>query len=106
MYAQPLSSRREDVAQLRREAGAWLKNLREKRNISQRELARQINIDYYTFISQIEAGRGRIPPERYEAWARALDVDVRRFTRKMMSFYDPVTYAILFQERGTEEQDS
>lgn len=96
MYSHPQQGAGAEAQKLRQEAGRWLKGLRESRNISQRELARLISVDYYTFISQIESGRGRIPPDRYEAWARALQVDVREFVKTMMRFYDPITYQLLF----------
>jgi transcriptional regulator with XRE-family HTH domain len=98
MYSHP-QRRSSDVTQkLRRQAGLWLKELREKRGLSQRELAAKVGAEYYTFISQLENGRGRIPPDRYLVWAHALDIDNRTFVRVLMSFYDPVTYGILFDE--------
>jgi len=95
--AQKLSS--DDVAKLRREAGHWLKKLREARGLSQRDLAARVGIDYFTFISQLESGRGRIPPDRYRAWAQALGVEVREFVVHLMQFYDPITYRVLFGDR-------
>jgi transcriptional regulator with XRE-family HTH domain len=71
--------------------------LREKAGLSQRQLAARLDIEYYTFISQLENGRGRIPPDRYEDWAEALKVDVKDFTRELMRYYDPVTFRILFK---------
>ncbi len=100
MYTHPQQGHASEAAALRREAGKWLKRLRESQGLSQRELARRVSIEYYTFISQIESGRGRIPPERYEIWAGALGVDVRYFVRTLMSYYDPITYEILFTGRG------
>lgn len=81
---------------LRLQAGAWLKARREVVGLSQRELAERVGAVYYTFISQIEAGRGRIPSERYEAWARALDIEPRLFATKMLGFYEPATYELIF----------
>ncbi|MDR7039221.1 transcriptional regulator with XRE-family HTH domain [Methylobacterium sp. BE186] len=81
---------------MRREGGRYLKELREARGLSQRQLAQLVGADYYTFISQLETGRGRIPPDRYRAWAQALGVDVRHFVQTLMRFYDPMTYDILF----------
>src|SRR5690349_2049158 len=63
-----------DVQELRRAAGDWLRKLREHRGLSQRDLARLVGADYYTFISQLEMGRGRVPPDRYKIWADALGV--------------------------------
>ena len=84
------------VADLRREAGAWLKEQRCKLGISQRELANRVNMDYYTFISQIEAGRGRVPSERLLIWAEALEMNPREFAIKLMQYYDPYSYQLVF----------
>lgn len=86
------------VQDLRRSAGAWLKELREKRGLSQRQLAKLVGAEYYTFISQLETGRGRIPPDRYRQWAEALQVNPTDFVRTLLQYYDPVTYSILFGE--------
>jgi len=96
MYTNPQRRGDKFTKQLRTEAGNWLRELREARGLSQRELARKVDAEYYTFISQIEHGRGRIPPDRYLAWADALGVDAREFVRGLMSYYDPVTYEIVF----------
>src|SRR5262245_33397353 len=72
MYSNPQKLSSDEVLELRREAGRWLKELREKKGLSQRAMAERVGVDYYTLISQIEAGRGRIPPDRYSAWAEAL----------------------------------
>jgi transcriptional regulator with XRE-family HTH domain len=97
MYSHPQQGQDQDeVIRLRQEAGAWLKQMREERGLSQRQFAAKVGVDYYTFISQIEAGRGRIPPDRYEAWADALGVDPANFVRELMRYYDPHTYRILF----------
>lgn len=103
MYSNPQKLTVDDSARLRREAGHWLKELREARGISQRQLAARVGVEYYTFISQLESGRGRIPPDRYLDWARALDVSPRDFVGKLMRFYDPVTYGILFGEARVPE---
>jgi len=92
----PKGAIRADDARLRQEAGRWLRELREKRGLSQRELARKVGTENYTFISQLEHGRGRIPPDRYLIWARALAVEPREFVHGLMSYYDPVTYDIIF----------
>lgn len=86
------------VLVLRQEAGSWLRNLREGAGLSQRELAKAVGIDYYTFISQIESGRGRVPPAQIRAWAEALNVPVREFAIELMRFYDPFNHAIIFGE--------
>jgi len=82
--------------ELRLGAGNWLRELRTRRGISQRGLAELVGTEYHTFISQLENGRGRIPPDRYLIWADALGVEPREFVRTLLSYYDPVTYGFLF----------
>jgi len=80
----------------RSEMGLWLKSLREQQGMSQRDLASALNLDYYTFISQLENGRGRIPPARYLDWASSLQVEPKSFVKKLLSYNEPLTYEILF----------
>ncbi len=101
-YTHPQQGRTEETADLRRQAGAWLKALRLRRNLSQRELGALVGVEYYTFIAQLEAGRGRVPPERYGTFARALGLPEKVFVKNMLKFYDPRTYMCLF---GDEEAD-
>ena len=82
------------------EAGEYIKRLRlahdPKR--TQRALADKLKLDYYTFISQVETGTARVPPESQVAWAKALGVDPQEFAKKLLSCYDPHTYKALFQK--------
>jgi transcriptional regulator with XRE-family HTH domain len=84
-------SRDPEVALLRMQAGQWPKTRRTHAGFAQRQLANVLGLEYYTFISQLEHGIGRIPPERCEDWANALDVPVREFVRQTFRFYDPIT---------------
>ena len=99
MYSNPQKLSQDGVLELRQEAGRWLRELREARGLSQRGLADRVGAEYYTFISQLESGRGRIPPDRYRIWAKALGVDPKTFVRTLMQYYDPVTYEIIFGDK-------
>jgi transcriptional regulator with XRE-family HTH domain len=103
MYSHPQRRSTKLTQKLRNQAGVWLRELREKRGLSQREMAEKVGAEYYTFISQLENGRGRIPPDRYLVWAAALGVEPRAFVRTLMSYYDPVTYKIIFGEGPKSE---
>ena len=98
MYGNPQRLSAPETHELRREGGKWLKQLREDSGLSQRQLADLVGAEYYTFISQLESGRGRIPPDRYLLWAKALEQDPRVLVRELLRYYDPVTHAILFTE--------
>jgi transcriptional regulator with XRE-family HTH domain len=96
MYGNPQRLAAVQVQELRREGGRWLKERRENVGLSQRQLAELVGAEYYTFISQLETGRGRIPPDRYRLWAQALRMPPKEFVRNILRFYDPVTFGILF----------
>jgi len=98
MYGNPQRRADPSVQDLRREGGRWLKEQRENAGLSQRQLAAKVGADYYTFISQLETGRGRIPPDRYRDWAAALGLSPQTFVRSLLRFYDPITYDIMFME--------
>jgi transcriptional regulator with XRE-family HTH domain len=98
MYGKAFRKSDPGAVDSRRAGGVWLRTLREQSGLSQRDLARLVGAEYYTFISQLETGRGRVPPDRYRDWAKALNVDPRTFVTQMLSYYDPVTYDILFGE--------
>lgn len=82
---------------LRKQAGQWLKELRARAGLSQIELAAMLGFKYYTFISQVENGFGRVPTESLEAWARALGAEPSAFARELLSYYDPELYRLLFE---------
>ena len=86
----------ENAQKLRKKGGTYLKKLRASSSLTQRELAEKTGFKYYTFISQIENGAGRIPPNLYEAYAAAVGVDRQEFVTNMLKFYDPFTYKALF----------
>ena len=94
-----------NTAVLRKKAGLWLKEKRCELGLSQRELAAKVNMEYYTFISQIEAGRGRVPSERYEDWAKALEIDPRDFAINLMKYYDPHTFDLVFGSKAKMPTD-
>jgi transcriptional regulator with XRE-family HTH domain len=86
------------IAELRKAAGAWLREKREAAGLSQRVLAQKLGIDYYTFISQIESGRGKVPSDRHEDYAEALGVDAREFALTMLRYCEPELYRMIFED--------
>lgn len=104
MYSNPLQSRDTDyVQELRRKGGEWLREKRIQAGLSQRALGKAVGFDYYTFISQLESGRGRVPPERYAGYAKALGVSPKEFATVMLRYNDPITYELIFESDPAEE---
>jgi transcriptional regulator with XRE-family HTH domain len=93
----PFAKAAPEAKELRRQAGAWLKELRVRAGLSQIELAERLGLKYYTFVSQVENGFGRVPTDSMEAWARALGMDPSEFARRLLSFYDPELHRLLFE---------
>ncbi|MCA1807319.1 MAG: helix-turn-helix domain-containing protein [Actinobacteria bacterium] len=93
----------EETREHRLSLGVWLRELREVQGLSQRDLSDSLGLDYYTFISQLENGRGKIPSNRYLDWANALGQEPKAFVRQLLMHYDPVSYKILFSN-DTEEK--
>ncbi len=104
MYGNPQRREMTDVKALRCEGGRWLKDRRERLGLSQRQLALRVGAEYYTFISQLETGRGRIPPDRYKDWAEALEMGSPDFVRQILRYYDPITHDLLFPHDGEPNQ--
>jgi transcriptional regulator with XRE-family HTH domain len=83
---------------LRKRAGAWLQARRKAAGLSQVELAERLGLKYYTFISQVENGFGRVPIDSMAAWARALGIAPSAFARELLAFYEPELHRLLFEE--------
>ena len=94
----PQAMERDELMQHRREGGIWLRSLREQAGLSQRELAAAVGADYYSFVSQLESGKGRVPVAQVELWAKALRVPRSFFARGLLRYYDPITYDMLFSD--------
>ena len=86
-----------ETKERRRQAGAWLKELRARAGLSQIQLAEKLGFKYYTFISQVENGFGRVPTESMEGWARALGIPPAEFAKQLVSFYEPELHRLLYE---------
>jgi transcriptional regulator with XRE-family HTH domain len=87
----------ESARRSRREAGAWLKELRAAAGLSQIQLAERLGYKYYTFIAQVENGFGKVPTDAMEAWALALGVKPAKFARQLLFHYEPELHRLLFE---------
>lgn len=85
--------------ELRRKAGRYVRDLREQAGLTQNQLAQALGLDYYTFISQVETGMTRVPPDKMRMWANALKVDAAEFAKNLLACYDPHTFDVLFNLR-------
>ena len=79
--------------EVRLRAGRWLRDLREKRGLTQRGLAQKVGAECYTIVSQLEHGRGHVPSNLCLIWAQALGVALGEFARMLAPpcAIDPLT---------------
>jgi len=82
----------------RMQAGKYLRGLREDLGLTQQEACERLGYGYNTFISQIELGRVRVPPEDWVKWSEVYGVKKDKFARKLLGFYDPHVATALFSE--------
>ena len=76
--------------------GNWMKTRREELGLTQNDLAKLLNYEYYTYISAIESGKGRIPPEKYEAFAKALKMPALDLYKIILRHEDPYGFKIAY----------
>jgi ribosome-binding protein aMBF1 (putative translation factor) len=91
-------SREREAENFKKQAGRWLREQRRKAGLSQMDLADRLGLRYYTFVSQIENGYGRVPSHSMAEWARALGIRPRSFARTLLGYYDQELYRVLFEE--------
>ena len=89
---------------LRQQAGRWLKTKREAAGLTQAELAERVGLRYYTFVSQVESGLGRLPIETQGAWATALGLNPGEFARTLLRFYEPELFRLLFGDEAAKSR--
>ena len=88
-----------EAKQLRKAAGSWLHEMRKAAGLSQVQLAENLGLKYYTFISQVENGFAQVPSESMRDWALALGLVPTEFARHLLSFYDPELHWLLFEDQ-------
>lgn len=94
----PLASRPNGATAFREALGEYIKDLREKKNMTQVQLAREMGFNYPSAVSAIEVGRNSVPPERYLQLAEALGVPPVEFGKNVLKLSDPWMYALLFEK--------
>ena len=102
MFTNPQRVVTEEAKELRKAAGAFLRAVRERQGLTQHDVGTFAGYRYYTQYSALEQGTGRVPPERYAAIAAALGLAPSYFARKMMRYYDPLTFAAVLDEADIE----
>ena len=83
--------------------GAAVKAARERLGMTQKDLANELGVEYYTMISQIERGYMSIPASLWVPLAIALHFDRRHWVVECLYEIQPLMYEALFDHSSTTE---
>ena len=81
--------------------GVWLRSLRDRAEITARELAEQVGAPSVVWLLEVEAGLRPVPSSMYKGYAKHLGVVVSDFAANCLRHYDRKAYDALF---GSEER--
>ncbi len=83
-----------------REAGDYIKSLRERVQMSQRQFSIRLNIKHYGFVSQVETGSTYLPAEYWPPLCELCGEDIKKFTHFVFARYYPDLYNTLMDVEG------
>lgn len=89
------------IVELKKKAGRYVAQLRKSRGLTQRELAANLGYAYWGFVSQVENGIAKVPPDKIRQWANALTIRPDWFAKTLLSYYEPEMYACIFDASST-----
>jgi transcriptional regulator with XRE-family HTH domain len=97
-FTTPLYDRGQSGYEYRMALGAYIRDLRLARGMTQLELAVAVGVTHKATISAIEVGRNALPAERYLQFAQALGIAPKEFFKEVLRHTNPWGHAILFAE--------
>ncbi len=89
-----------DIHQLWRTGGARIRSLREGWEITQLELAEQIDAPSVNWVEEVESGKRPINSAFYKSFAKCFRLSAQEFARDCLKHYDPKAYEALFGEHS------
>ena len=81
---------------LRQQGGQYLKHLRQDAELTQRNLADEVGLKHYSFLSSIESGSAILPSDLYEKYAEAVGVPTDEFAKRMLMYTKPEIYKCIW----------
>ena len=83
--------------------GETLKTARMAKGYTQKALASQLGLEYYTMISQMELGYMSIPPSLWVPIAQTLHMNTSEWVLQCLREYQPEVFQALFLNRSMRE---
>ena len=82
----------------RRGFGQRMKRVREDLQMTQLDMANATDQTYFTFISQVESGKAKIPTRDLSKWAKALKLDTYEFAKSYLKAVDQHLFEAIFEK--------
>lgn len=83
--------------------GSELKHARNKAGLTQKALALELGLEYYTMVSQMELGYISIPASLWIPISKALNLNSSEWVLRCLIEYQPEVYRALFHNRSKNE---
>lgn len=93
----------ERVQRYKANLGTELKAARAKAGFTQKALASELGLEYYTMISQMELGYISIPTSLWLPICHVLKINSSEWVLRCLIEYQPDVYRSLFHNRSTKE---
>ena len=93
----------ERVQKNRDNLGSELKDARVKAGLTQKALASELGLEYYTMISQMELGYISIPASLWFPISLALNLNSSEWVLRCLLEYQPEVYKALFHNKSRKE---
>lgn len=84
-------------------ASEYLRECRLAKGYTQKYVADQLDLKYYSFLSQMENGNSPIPINLYGELARVLGDDRQEFVLTLLQKANPQLYAAMFGPRRVKD---
>lgn len=89
----------------RKELGAWIKRLREREELTQKDAADLLGYSYFTTLSAFERGASPLPLSLWPEMARVYKVEPKVFAMRALKLEEPKVFNMLFQPEQLDEQE-
>ena len=80
------------VEEKRKRFGQLIKSLRQTAQLTQHDVAVHLDYKYLSFVSQLETGKQRIPPQDIKSFALLYGVDIHAFAKECVRAYESENY--------------
>ena len=102
-YVNPRNGGGDRASALRKDAGAYLRSLRTKAELTQAQTAKALGYDWPSQYAAHEQGVVHLSPEHYLDFAMAVGVDPKTLVKALLRWQNPDAWAILWSTETVKQ---